>query len=300
MKAIRFSGYGGPEVLDLVDVDDPEPGHGEILVAVRAAGVNGIDHKLRAGHLKDFMPLSLPAGTGFDAAGTVIAVGGGVEGVVVGDEVFGNGRDTLAESAVLTSWALVPDGLSPEEAAGYPLPVETAIRVLDVAAVRPGETVVISGASGGVGSAAVQFALHRGARVIGTASEENQAYLRSLGATATTYGDGLVERVRALAGGPVHAALDIAGSGVLPELVDLTGDPERVVTIADFGGAGLGVRTSSAAGDHRAALAEVVDLVRRGRFRIPVARSFPLDRAGEAHESCARGHIAGRTVVTVR
>lgn len=299
MKAIQFAEYGGPEVLHLADVEAPRPGPGEIRIAVRAAGVNGIDGKIRAGYLKDVMPVTFPSGTGLDAAGEVEAVGDGVTGVAVGDRVFGNGRDTLAESAILTSWAPMPDELSFSQAAGYPLPAETALRVLRLAGARPGETLLVSGASGGVGSAVVQIARYRGLTVIGTASPANQDYLRSLGAIPVTYGASLVARVRQAAPGPVNAAVDIAGSGVLPELIELTGDPARVVSIADFSAGQLGAQATFAADDFPGALAEVAGLIRAGAFAIPVARSFPLIDAAAAQDSCALGHVAGRIVVTV-
>ena len=199
MKAVQFAKYGGPEVLQLAQVDAPYATPGQVRIAVRAAGVNGIDWKIREGYMRELMPLSLPSGTGMDASGIVDEVGEGVEGVAVGDAVFGSGSATFAEYAVLVSWAKKPLDLSFKEAAGYPVPVETAIRILNQVGVEPGETLLVSGASGGVGSAVVQIARQRGITIIGTASERNQDYLKTLGAVPTTYGDGLVQRVRALA-----------------------------------------------------------------------------------------------------
>jgi NADPH:quinone reductase-like Zn-dependent oxidoreductase len=299
MKAVQFAEYGGPEVLRVVETEAPHAGPGEVRIAVRAAGVNALDWKIRLGFMKDFMPLDLPAGTGLDAAGVVDEVGEGVTGVAVGDKVFGAGSNTFAEHAVLTDWAPMPDGLSFEEAAGYPVPVETAIRILDVVGAKAGETLLVSGAAGGVGSAAVQIARQRGLRVIGTAGPGNQDHLRALGAEPTTYGDGLVERVRALAPEGVDAALDIAGSGVIPELIELTGDPQRVVTIADFSAGQHGAQTSSGAGDRTAALAEAARLFQDGALRIQVDRTFPLTGAGAAQEASQAGHVAGRLIVTV-
>ncbi|MFC0040049.1 NADP-dependent oxidoreductase [Actinomadura rayongensis] len=299
MKAIQYTEYGGPEVLRLVETDTPTPAPGEILIAVKAAGVNGIDGKTRAGYLREFAPVTFPSGTGLDAAGTVVAVGDGVAGVAEGDEVFGSGRDTLAEYAVLTGWAVKPPSVSFAEASGYPLPAETAVRMLRLTEVKKGDTVLISGASGGVGSAAIQIAVSRGARVIGTASQANHDYLRSLGAIPIRYGPGLVARAQTAAGSPVDAALDVAGSGVLPELIELVGTPARVVTCADFSGRGLGVHTTLAAEDYTGACELVAGLAARGAFTIPVARSFALADAGAAQESNARGHIAGRTVVVL-
>lgn len=299
MQAVQFTEYGGPEVLQLVDVDEPHPGSGQIRIAVRAAGVNGIDWKIRSGALSDGNPLPASAGTGVDAAGVVDELGEGVEDVEVGDAVFGTGSATLAEHAVLSSWAIKPAGLLFEEAAGYPVPVETAIRILDQVGVQPGQMLLVSGAAGGVGSAVLQFARKRGIAVIGTASERNQDYLRSLGAVATTYGDGLVDRVRALAPQGVDAALDLAGSGVIPDLIELTGDPSNVLSIADFSAPEHGAQVSTESTNAAEAFAEVVRLFTAGAFRLPVEKTFPLAAAGEAQAASAAGHVTGRFVVTV-
>ncbi|GAA2687559.1 MULTISPECIES: NADP-dependent oxidoreductase [Actinosynnema] len=293
MKKISFSEHGGPDVLRLVDADEPHPGPGQVRVAVRAAGVNPFDWRVREGQF----PVDLPAGTGLDAAGVVDEVGAGVDGVAVGDRVFGEGIDTCAEFAVLTAWAPIPEGLSFEEAAGYPSVVETALRVLREVGAEAGQTLLVSGASGGVGSAVLQIARDRGVRVIGTASAANQDYLRDLGAVATTYGDGWAERVRAL--GPVDAALDLAGAGVLADLVALTGDPSKVITIADRAASEHGVRFSGAAHDVPAALATAVELITRGALRIPVERSYPLAETAQAHADSQAGHARGRRVVVV-
>ena len=299
MKAVQFAEYGGPEVLKLVEVDEPHAGVGQVRVAVRAAGINGIDSKIRAGYMSAQMPLPMPSGTGMDASGVVDEVGDGVTGVAIGDAVFGSGSATLAEYAVLANWAVKPDGLAFEEAAGYPVPVETAIRILDQVGVGSGETLLVSGASGGVGSAVIQVARDRGMTVIGTARERNHDYLRSLGAIPTTYGDGLVERVRALAPDGIDAALDIAGSGVIPELIELTGDPSKVLSIADFSARQHGAQVSMSGTGAAAAFAEAARLFSAGKFSIPVEKTFPLEAAAEAQARSAAGHAAGRIVVTV-
>ncbi|EME97921.1 oxidoreductase [Streptomyces mobaraensis NBRC 13819 = DSM 40847] len=294
---MTFAEFGGPDVLRLVDADEPHAGPGRIRVAVRAAGVNPVDWRIREGQFQETRPVELPAGVGQDAAGVVDEVGEGVEGVEVGDAVFGRGSGTYAEYAVLSAWARMPEGLTFAEAAGYPSVVETALRVIRESGVRPGQTLLVSGASGGVGSAVLQIARDRGITVIGTASAANQDYLRGLGALATTYGEGWTERVRRI--GRVDAALDLAGSGVIRQLVELTGDPRKVVSIADLGAPEHGARFSGVTGDVPRALAEAVDLMSRGRLHIPVEKSYTLADAAAAHIDSRAGHTRGRRVLVV-
>ncbi|MFF8729399.1 NADP-dependent oxidoreductase [Streptomyces sp. NPDC015171] len=297
MKKVSFAEFGGPDVLRLIDAEEPHAGPGQVRVAVRAAGVNPVDWRVREGQILKAHPIELPAGVGLDAAGVVDEVGEGVEGVAAGDRVFGEGSSTYAEFAVLSAWARMPDGLTFEEAAGYPSVVETALRVIREVGVQAGQTLLVSGASGGVGSAVLQIARDRGITVIGTAGAANQGYLRSLGARATTYGAGWVERVRQL--GRVDAALDLAGSGVIRDLVELTGDPRKVVSIADLDAPKLGVRFSGVAGSVPDALAEAADLISRGRLHIPVEKSYTLAEAAAAHIDSQAGHTRGRRVIIV-
>ncbi|MGW7087372.1 NADP-dependent oxidoreductase [Streptomyces sp. NPDC054871] len=297
MKRVTFAEFGGPDVLQLLDAEQPHAGPGQIRIAVRAAGVNPVDWRLREGQILGAHPIELPAGVGLDAAGVVDEVGEGVEGVEVGDHVFGEGASTYAEFAVLGAWARMPDGLTFEEAAGYPSVVETALRVIREVGVQSGQTLLVSGASGGVGSAVLQIARDRGITVIGTAGAANQDYLRSLGAIATTYGEGWVERVREI--GPVDAALDLAGSGVIRELIELTGDPQKVISIADLDAPKLGVRFSGVAGSVPEALAEAAGLIARGKLHIPVEKSYTLTEAAAAHIDSQAGHARGRRVMVV-
>lgn len=213
------------------------------------------------------------------------------------DRVFGRGSSTYAEFAVLSAWARIPEGLTCTEAAGYPSVVETALRIIREAGVQSGQTLLVSGASGGVGSAVLQIARDRGITVIGTAGAANQDYLRSLGALATTYGEGWVERVRQL--GHVDAALDLVSSGVIRELTELTGDPQKVISIADLAAPGLGARYSGVTGDVPQALAEAVDLISRAKLHIPVEKSYPLAEAAAAHIDSHAGHTRGRRVIVV-
>ena len=299
MKAVRFSRFGGPEVLELADLPDPHPGPGEVRIAVRAAGVNPSDWKKRQGLMDEGLPQTL----GYEAAGIVDELGAGVADVAAGDRVFGfsAGGAAQAELAVLSDYALVPASLGFAAAAALPAAVETATRALDQLGVESGSTLLVNGASGSVGGAAVQLAVVRGARVIGTASPANHGYLRSLGAEPVAYGEGMGSRLRALAPGGVDRALDAAGSGVLPELIELAGGAAHVVTIADFAGAREhGVRFSSGdAGRAVYALAGIGPLVESGRFALPVARTFPLAEVAAAHRVSEQGHPRGKLVLLV-
>jgi NADPH:quinone reductase-like Zn-dependent oxidoreductase len=300
MKAVTFTEYGGPEVLHVADADEPHPGPGQIRIAVRAAGVNPVDWKARSGAMREVMPVSFPAIDGREASGVVDEVGPDVSDVAAGDEVFGFAvGGAAAEYAVLDDFAPKPAALSWEEAAALPVAVETSVRVFNVlGGLGEGQTIVINGAAGGVGNAAVQLAVARGARVIGTAGENNHDFLRSLGAEPTTYGDGLVDRVRALAPDGVDLAFDTAGQGGVPDLITLTGDPAKVATIADFSAAALGAKVTGG-GDGRAteALGEAAELVDAGRLKIPVAQTFAFAEAAEAHRVSQGGHVRGKLVL---
>src|ERR1700761_5727956 len=295
MQAVQFSQFGGPEVLELVEVDDPHPGPGQIRILVRAVAINPIDWKVRSG----LMGGDLPRRTGVEVAGIVDQLGEGVDDVAVGDRVFGNAPGGAAQLVLSSFYAVIPPSLAFVSAAALPVAAETAERALDLLGVGPGMTLLVNGASGAVGVAAIQFARERGARVIGTASLDNQDYVRSFGAEPTTYGDGLVERVRALAPDGVDRALDAAGGGALPALVELTGSPDRVVTIADYMGAQeTGVPfTGGTSAWH--ALHEVIPLIEAGRFSVPVAQTFPLAEIAEAHRISEGGHPRGKLVLTV-
>lgn len=300
MKAVQFDEYGGPEVLKVAERDEPHAGPGQVRIAVRAAGVNPLDWKLRDGVMKDFMPLDFPAGVGFEASGIVDEVGDGVSDVAVGDAVFGFGLNTMAEYAVLTSWARKPDALPFDVAGGLAVIAETATRCLDKVGAKAGETILVSGATGGVGSTATQIAHHRGMTVIGTASQAKQDYLRELGAIPTTYGPGLAERVKALAPQGVDAALDIAGSGIVAELIDIVGDASRVLSLTDFAAPELGAQFSPDAQPHpEQAFAEVARLYTEGVLRVHVEKTFPLAQTAEAQKLSHTGHVTGKLVVTV-
>lgn len=300
MKAIQYTQFGGPEVLETIELPDPHPGPGEVRVAVRAAAVNPIDWKVRSG----LMGGELPQQTGREVAGVVDELGDGVSDVSAGDAVFGfaAGGGGAAELVILADYAPIPPSLDFGQAASLPVAMETAVRTLDLLGVAAGTTLLVNGAAGAVGSSAVQIARARDARVIGTASPGNHDYLRSLGAEPTTYGEGLVERVRELAPGGVEVALDAAGGGALPALVELAGGPENVVTIADYPDAErTGVRFSGGIGTERAihALREIGALIESGRFSLPVAQTFPLEQIAEAHRLSETGHVRGKLVLLI-
>lgn len=302
MKAAQFSQYGGPEVLDIVDLPDPHPGPGQVRIVVRATGISATDPKLRAGTLA--FGAQLPQTTGRDVAGVVDEIGEGVSDVSVGDRVFGVSDDGAgaAELALVTFRAIIPRSLGFVDAAALPVALETATRALDQLAVASGTTLFINGATGGIGSTAVQLAVARGARVIGAAGPANQNYLSLLGAQPVTYGDGMAQRVRALAPSGVDVALDVAGNGVLPDLIDLAGGAKNVVTLADFDGAKEhDVRFSNGFADGHAfhSLARIGELIEAGQFWLPVDRTFPLAEIAQAHRVSEHGHVRGRLVLVV-
>lgn len=304
MEAIVYEEFGGPEVLRLVRTDDVHAGPGQIRVAVRAAGVNPVDYKIRNGWMEAAFPTPLPATPGSEFAGVVDETGEGVTGFSVGDEVLGrSATGAYAAYALADTYAvaLKPEELGWEEAAALPVATATAARVLDELAVTEGDTLLVHGAAGAVGSAGVQLAASRGATVIGTASPANHDYLRVLGAIPVEYGDGLVERVRALAPQGVDAVFDAAGKGALAASVELRGGrADRIVTIADADAAKYGVAFSAGGGerqDEAERLAEYAALAAVGELRIPVAQTFALRDAARAHELSEAGHVRGKLVL---
>jgi NADPH:quinone reductase-like Zn-dependent oxidoreductase len=294
MRAISFSEFGGPEVLEVIDASVPEPGPDQIRIAVSAAGVNGYDWKVRRG----LMGGALPKRVGLEVAGTVDAVGKNVSDIAVGDGVFGFAvGGGAAEYTLSAHYSPLPLGVDAVTAAGLPVVVETAYRVLDLVGVASGTTVLVSGASGGVGQTAVQVAVNRGAHVIGTASAANQDFLRGLGAEPLVYGDGLTERVRALGVDPVDVAIDAGGGGVLPDLIELTGGTEHVVTIVDFEGAeALGVTASGATGAYYG-LDEIKALLAQGAYTPPKVRAYPLEQVGAAQQAAEAGNLGATKLV---
>ena len=304
-RKVAPTGFGGPEQLALTTVPTPEPGEGQVRLAVRAIGVNPIDWKLYSGAMGT--DPSLLGSIGVDAAGVVEAVGAGVDAWSEGDEVIAStvSGGAYADQIIATAETLTakPAGLSFEQAASVPVVGGTAVHALEAAGVGAGDTVLVHGAAGGVGSLTVQLARLRGARVIGTASASNHDYLRSLGAEPVEYGPGLLERVRALAPEGVDAAVDTVGSDeALDTSVALVADPKRVVTIAGFGRAAeLGITAiggdGSGAEIRRAAVGEVAGLVADGTLTLPIERTYPLTETAAAHRDSKAAHTRGKLVV---
>ncbi|MFD5100098.1 NADP-dependent oxidoreductase [Streptomyces albidochromogenes] len=302
MEAIVYETFGGPEVLRHSQVRKPEPGPGQVRVKVMAAGVNPVDYKIRYGWMDEFYPTTLPAVPGLEFAGVVDAVGEGVTHTEAGAEVFGwTTTGAYAEYALAGHIAAKPAGLSWERAASLPVAGETAQRVLDLLRVKSGETLLVHGAAGVVGSVAVQLAVAAGVTVVGTASEANHEHLRALGAAPVRYGDGVAERVRAAAPQGVDAVLDAAGQGVLPLSIELLGgSAERVVTIADPNAADHGVVFSAGGTEPaavRAGLAEHARLAAEGLLDVRIAEVFPLADAAKAHELSEAGHARGKLII---
>ncbi|QSX76150.1 NADP-dependent oxidoreductase [Lysobacter arenosi] len=304
MQAVVFDSYGPPDVLRMAELPLPQPARGEVRVRVRAAGVQPADCSTRSGWFahRGIGQAPFPRQLGNEFAGVVEHVGADVEGLVAGDEVLGwttasayaeavvVPADQLVAKPIMMTWA-VAGSLSASGQTAH-----TAVQALDIV---PGDTVLVHGAAGGVGTIAVQLARLRGARVIGTASRENHDYLRSLGAEPVVYGPGLAERVRELAPGGVQAALDAAGRGALDASIALGVEPSRIATLVAFEDVQrLGVRGVRSERS-RARLQELVDLYDSGRLRVHVRDIYPLSNAVVAHRDVENGHGRGKVVLMV-
>ena len=305
MRALCFHSYGEwSDVLRLENAAVPQPGLNQIRVRVHACALNPVDWGLCLG----FMPGTLPRGIGLDVSGTVDAVGEGVTNVGFGDPAFGVpdfmgcASAGVADYAVLAVWEPVPKGLDLLEAAALPMAVETAVRSLDLLGLAAGQTILINGGGTMVGFAAVQMALMRGAHVIATAGETFAGRMRDLGAKVTTYGDGMVERVREIAGGAPDLVLHTAlAPGVLPDLIRIVeGDPHRVMSVSDFDDDGLGVRTTGREPGmviRYDALGHFARLAAEGRFTVPVARTFGMEDWRSALELSHSGRAHGKLLI---
>jgi NADPH:quinone reductase-like Zn-dependent oxidoreductase len=303
MKAVRFDEYGGVDVLDVREVDDPVAGPGRVLVAVKAAGINPGEISIREGLLHDRWPASFPSGEGSDLAGVVRTVGDGVSAFSVGDEVLGWTEERASQAELVA----VPEDQLTAKPPSVPWEVAGSLFVAgfaaygSVQAVAPhaGETVVVSAAAGGVGSVAVQLARLTGARVIGLASERNHDWLRRHDVVPVTYGDGQADRIRAAAQGTIDAFIDTFGGGYVDLAIGLGVAPQRINTIIDYEAvARLGVQGQ---GTHAVAsatrLAELVGLVADGSLDLPIARTYPLDQVRDAYRELADRHTHGKLVL---
>ena len=308
MRAVALNEYGGPEVLEVVDLPEPKVGPDVVLVRTRAAGVNPVDHKMREGGVDGRFPSHFPLIPGWDVAGTVEDVGPDVTEFRSGDEVIGYVRrdhlqwGTYAElvPAPLRTLAPKPASVGWPEAAALPLAGLTAWQALTRGlALEEGDVLLVHAAAGGVGSFAVQLARVLGAaRVIGTASEGTHDYVRELGAEPVTYGDGLAERVRALAPDGVTAVLDLVGGETLEASPSMLASGGRLASVRDpdkvkeLGGRYVFVRPDAGQ------LTELSRLVDAGRLRVRLHETFPMDKAAEAHRLVEGGHVHGKVALT--
>ncbi|MGV8977904.1 MAG: NADP-dependent oxidoreductase [Cellulomonas sp.] len=302
--------YGGPEVLSVVDVEVPAAGPGEVLLDVRAAGVNPIDWKLYSGAVGTD-PARLPMRLGLEVAGVVLAVGQGVEDIPVGDHVIATGVVGGYADLVLVPVANLapkPAQVSWAEASGLLLTGGTAWHTLDATGVGDGDVVLVHGGSGSVGRFVIQLARLRGAHVIATASDATHAELRALGAVPVAYGPGLADRVRAAADavGPVTVAIDTVGTDeALDVSVELVADRSRITTIAAFARAGeLGIQAlgngpgaDPGAAIRAAAIPRLVELAADRQLHVAIARTYPLEDVAQAHRDSIAGHARGKLVL---
>ena len=302
MKAVRFDQYGGIDVLKVVDVPPPVPAAGEVLVQVKAAGINPGEAKIRDGLLDARWPATFPSGQGSDLAGIVAGTGPGVTGVSAGQEVIGwtDTRSSQAEYAVAEAQHLTakPAGVPWEVAGTLYVAGATAWAAVRAVSLTEGDTVAVSGAAGGVGVLAVQLARLAGATVIGLASEPHHAWLTEHGVIPVTYGDGVAGRVRQAAG-KVDAFIDTFGAGYVELALELGVEPSRIDTIANFEAPGkYGVKAEgNAAGASADVLAELAGLIAAGQLEVPIAATFPLAQVQDAYRELAEGHTLGKIVL---
>ncbi|MGW3292136.1 NADP-dependent oxidoreductase [Streptomyces sp. NPDC001002] len=303
MRAVRFHEYGGIDVLRVEEVERPVPGAGQVLVEVRAAGIQPGEVMIREGARHGRWPSTFPSGQGSDLAGVVVEAGPQVRGFAVGDEVLGftHNRASHAEFVVADDVQLVsrPEGLPWDVAGALYVAGTTAYATVFAVDPGPADTVVVSGAAGGVGSLAVQLARRRGATVIGVASERNHAWLKERGVVPVAYGKGVAERVRQAAGGQVDAFIDTFGDGYVDLAVELGVRPERINTIRDWEAAArVGANTY---GEGAAACAVVVGelarLAARGELEVPIARTYPLEQVRDAYRELEGHHTQGKIVL---
>ncbi len=301
-KAVRFDQYGDIDVLKVVDVPRPVPGPGQVLVQVKAAEINPGEAKVREGLMHARWPATFPSGQGSDLAGIVAETGQDVTGSAAGDDVIGftDNRASQAEFVLAEAKNLTPKPAAvPWEVAGALFVAgATAWAAVRAVSLAEGDTVVVAGAAGGVGSLAVQLARRAGATVIGLASEAHHAWLRSHGVIPVTYGDGVADRIRQAAG-TVDAFIDTVGGDYVRIALDLGVDPSRVDTIANFEAIEkFGVKgDGNAVGASAQVLAELAGLIAAGELKVPIAATYPLDQVQDAYRRLAQGHLLGKIVL---
>jgi NADPH:quinone reductase-like Zn-dependent oxidoreductase len=303
MKAVKFDKYGAVDVLHLAEVARPVPGSGQVLVRVKATGINPGEAGIREGKFDKMWPTTFPSGEGSDFAGVIEQVGEGVKQIATGDEVIGftNNRASHAEFVVADVGQLVkrPEGVSWEEAGALFVAGTTAYAAVKAVSLNPGDTVVVSGAAGGVGSIAVQLARNARARVIGLASDANHKWLVAHEVIPLAYGEGLAERIRAASGGRVDAFIDTYGHGYVELAVELGVAPGRIDTIIDFEAASkFDVKTD---GNRQGATAEVLGelagMIAAGQLEIPIARVYSLAEVRDAYRELEKHHTRGKIVL---
>jgi len=302
-RAVRFEKYGDVDVLRVAEVDRPTPGANQVLVRVKAAGINPGEAAIREGAMAAQWPTTFPSGQGSDLAGVIEEVGDAVKSFKVGDEIIGftNNRASQADLVVVDADHLVrrPAHVSWEQAGGLFVAGTTAYAAVRAVSLKPGDTVVVSGAAGGVGSIAVQLAKIAGAKVVGLAGAENHPWLADHGVIPIAYGEGVADRIVAMVGKEIDAFIDTFGGGYVELALQLGVAPDRIDTIIDFAAAAKhGVKTE---GNGAAASAEVLgklsDLIEAGRLEVPIAKVYHLADVREAYRDLARRHTHGKIVL---
>jgi NADPH:quinone reductase-like Zn-dependent oxidoreductase len=301
-KAVRFDHYGGPDVLEVAEVDRPVPGPGQVLVRIKAAGINPGEAKIREGLMHEVFPATFPSGEGSDLAGVIEELGESPNGFAAGDEVIGftHDRASHAELVVVDADHLVrrPSGVPWEAAGALAVAGGTAWAAVRAVSPSPGETVVVSGAAGGVGSIAVQLARRTGASVIGLASERNHEWLADHDVIPVAYGDGVADRIRQAADGPIDAFIDTFGAEYVQLALDLVVSQERINTTIPPAAKQYGVKSDgSTVGMSADVLGELAGLIDRGELEVPIAAAYPLEQVRDAFREVEQGHTRGKIVL---
>jgi NADPH:quinone reductase-like Zn-dependent oxidoreductase len=303
MRAVRFDRYGGVDVLEVRDVEDPVAGPGEVLVAVKAAGVNPGEISIREGKMHERFPATFPSGQGTDFAGVIESVGEGVANFSAGDEALGWTEQRASQAELVAAPAnqvtAKPENLSWEVAGSLFVVGMAAYHSVEAVSPQAGETVVVSAAAGGVGSIAAQLARRTGALVIGLAGESNHAWLREHDIVPVTYGEGQEERIKEAAHGTLNAFIDTFGGGYVALAIELGVRPDRINTIADFEAVGrFGVKSEGTHSNASAQqLGELAAMAAEGSLEVPIARTFSLDQVREAYTELADRHTHGKIVL---